>query len=653
MKRACVFLFFAGVCGVLFAERRVWLDEMDLSLMTCGWERPRANLSVGGHPLRAGRRKFPRGVGTHACSAFAVETGGRALAFEADVAVDDEEINRGHGSVAFQVYADGRLAADTGVMKSRQPPKKIRADLSGARLVILLVTDGGDGNAFDHADWCDAFFTMEDGAVPRPAPVPAGRQLGILTPAAPAAPRINGPRVFGVRPGRPILFTLPVTGERPVALSASGLPPGAAFDPASGRLSGAVDKPGDYIITFTAENRAGSASRAFRLAVGDAIALTPPMGWNSWNCFAASVSDEKIRRAADAMKSSGLIDHGWSYINIDDYWQNAPGEKNDRTLMGPERLPGGAIACNRRFPDMKALADHVHALGLKIGIYSSPGPLTCGGCAGSWRHERQDAETYARWGFDYLKYDWCSYGRVGDDGTLKGLMRPYLVMSRALRAQNRDIVFSLCQYGMGHVSAWGAKAGGQCWRTTYDITDTWESMIGIADAQDGLEPFAGPGAWNDPDMLIVGTVGWGRPHPTRLTPNEQYTHMTLWCLFSAPLLIGCDMTRLDAFTLNLLTNDEVLEVDQDPLGRAARRVSRSAAGDVWVKELSGGGVAAGLINRSPMEGTVVFRLKDAGLSGAWRARDLWRQRDVGVLRGEYAAVLPGHAPLLLRLKKEE
>ncbi len=634
------------------AETTVWLDELDLSTMTCGWETPHAKRSVAGNPLTVDGKRFERGVGTHAESWYVLEADGNALSFEASVGVDDEELIRGKGSVVFRVYADQKLVAQTKQVRATQSAKKIKADLTGAKLVILHVSDSGDGDSFDHADWCDAFFTVKDGATLKPSKSPLTEQVGILTPQLGPEPRINGPRIFGVRSGSPVLFTVAATGDRPMTFSAKNLPAGLTLNRTTGQITGSLAAPGSHTVTLTAENAKGKAQREWRLEVGDRIALTPPMGWNSWNCFAHAVSDEKIRQAADAMVGSGLINHGWTYINIDDFWQTKPGEKSDQTLMGEARDASGRILPNKRFPDMKALAGYVHSLGLKIGLYSSPGPTTCGGCVGSWQHELQDAQTYAEWGFDYLKYDWCSYSQVSGAAGLKDLMRPYLLMSSALRAQKRDIVHSLCQYGMGNVSAWGDQAGGQCWRTTGDITDTWESMSKIADAQDGLELFAKPGNWNDPDMLIVGMVGWGHLHPTRLTPNEQVTHMSLWCLLCSPLLIGCDMTQLDAFTLSLLTNDEVLDVSQDPLGKQAARVQRTDTGEVWAKPMSDGSLAVGLVNRGFMTDKVAVDLKTLGLSGKQRVRDLWRQKDEGAVSDRYEAEVFGHGTKLIRLFPE-
>ena len=337
----------------------------------------------------------------------------------------------------------------------------------------------------------------------------------VLTPKAPPTPRINGPQNFGVRPGHPVLFTIPATGNRPIEFSAEGLPEGLKLDAATGRITGSLKEKGEHVVTLRAKNAVGTAERKWRIVVGQQIALTPPMGWNSWNCFAHAVDEAKVRAAADAMVASGLIDHGWTYINIDDCWSIKPGS-NDPDLSGAARDADGMINANKKFPDMKALCDYVHGKGLKIGIYSSPGPLTCAGFTASYQHEDQDARRYAEWGFDYLKYDWCSYGRVirTNKPTHEQLMEPYRVMRASLDKVDRDIVYSLCQYGWGEVWQWGGEVGGNCWRTTDDISDTWRSMAGIGFSQAGHEKYAGPGHWNDPDMLVVGQVGWGRLHPT-------------------------------------------------------------------------------------------------------------------------------------------
>ncbi|HEX9007127.1 MAG TPA: putative Ig domain-containing protein, partial [Bacteroidota bacterium] len=428
--------------------------------------------------------------------------------------------------------------------------------------------------------------------------------LVALTPRESPEPRLTGPRLFGVRPGHPFLFSITATGDRPLTFTAHGLPAGLTLDSTTGRIDGTVGTRGDYRVVLKAANRKGTALRDFRIVVGDRVALTPPLGWNSWNCFADAVSDEKVRQAADAMVKSGLVDHGWTYVNIDDCWMVRPGSKDPLT-SGVPRDTRGRVNTNAKFPDMHALASYLHARGLKLGIYSSPGPLTCAGYTGSYQHELDDARQYAEWGVDYLKYDWCSYGSINRDSTLAGYERPYRVMRAALDSVDRDIVYSLCQYGMKNVWEWGDQVGGNCWRTTGDIEDTWESMSKIGFNQDRLAPYAGPGHWNDPDMLVVGWVGWGQTlKPTRLSPNEQLTHITLWSLLAAPMLIGCDMTRLDDFTYSLLSNDEVLEVNQDPLGRQAHRAVREGDTEVWVKEMEDGARAVGLFNRGTRKAEV-------------------------------------------------
>ena len=639
-----------AVCAAV-ADSTVWLDELDLADMSTGWGEPRKKRSVNGKNLKVGDKEFARGVGTHALSSYEVDCGGKAVAFDAMVGVDTE-VGGGSGSVKFIVKADGKSVAESPVLRAGMPAHALHADLTGAKTVELFACDARDGIDFDHADWCDARFTVADGATVRPISSCA-RQLGVLTPAHPALPRINGPKVYGVRPGHPILYRLPVSGERPMTYSAENLPAGVAFDAAKGILSGAIAERGEYKVLFAAKNAKGADSRELKIVVGDKIALTPPMGWNSWNCFAGRVTAEDIRNAADVFDKSELANHGWCYVNIDDFWQNKVEKTDDPTLSGPVRNADGTIGVNKRFPSMKELADYVHSKGLKIGLYSSPGPWTCGGCAGSWKHEWQDAKTYAEWGYDYLKYDWCGYSSVDSD-VFKGSgvanrSLPYRLMGEALAAQDRDIVFSLCQYGMAEVSTWGENVGGHCWRTTGDITDTWRSMSGILEAQAELWPYARPGAWNDPDMLVLGPLGWGNIHPTRLTPNEQYTHMSFWCILCSPLLIGCDMTRIDDFTMSLLTNDEVLETNQDPLGAAAARVAQDGTREVWAKPMSDGSLVFALYNRGPRDERISVDFAALGLEGQWRVRDLWRQTDLGTFAGQYTAEVWSHATTLVRL----
>ena len=648
MKKLCLALCLFAALDAL-AVTNIWLDSMPLDHIRQNWKTAARNRSVDGNPLKIAGKVYERGVGSHSPGEALYKLDGKTVAFGAVVGIDDEAEEG--ASVIFRVYADDKLVAETpelGDKAGNRGPALLKADLKGAKKVELEI-DKIDGEECDHADWCKAVFIAEDGAVIEPM-VRSSEQLGILSPKIPKTPRINGPKVFGVGPDHPIIYRLPVSGERPMEFSAENLPEGTSFDAKTGILTGSVKKAGDYLITFKAKNALGETERTLKLTVGDKIALTPPMGWNSWNCFASKVSQKDIEKAAEAMVKSGLADHGWNYINIDDFWQNRPREKHDETLMGPERLPDGTIAANKRFPDMKGLADYVHSLGLRIGLYSSPGPETCGCCVGSWEHEEQDAKTYADWGYDYLKYDWCSYSRVATGEGKVYWTKPYTQMGKALKSQNRDILFSLCQYGWGDVSKWGNEVNGSCWRTTGDITDTYDSMFGILQQQVPLWIYAGPDGWNDPDMLIVGKVGWGALHPTRLTQNEQYTHMSMWAILCSPLLIGCDLTDLDEFTLSLLTNDEVIEVNQDELGAQAARIKEDAVSEIWAKPMSDGSIVMAFFNKSkrPPKSTIVADMKSLGLEGHWLARDLWRQQDIGIFSKNYSCEVPGHATQLVR-----
>ena len=611
------------------------LGTLELHSLQQDWGEPHANLSVDGHALSIGGRKFERGLGTHAVSTFRLALGGQGEHLNAAVGVDDEVGRR--GSVIFRVLGDGKVLWESGVLRGGEAGKEVSVDLKGVKTLTLSVDDAGDGINYDHADWADATITMSSG---KPGPIVRQTEPAVvLTPKPGPKPRINGARVFGARPGAPFLFTISATGQRPLTFTAEKLPSGLQLDPAIGIITGALREKATYEVKLRATNGQGTAERPFKIICGDLISLTPPMGWNSWNCFGCDVNEGNVRSAADAMVSSGLVQHGWTYINIDDCWEAG-------------RDSEGKVVSNQKFPDMKALTDYAHSKGLKIGLYSSPGPKTCAGHEGSYQHEEQDAQRYAEWGFDYLKYDWCSYGQIAPRPNHEQLLKPYQVMRAALDKVPRDIVFSLCQYGMGNVWEWGAQVGGNCWRTTGDITDTWSSMAGIGFGQAGHEKFVGPGHWNDPDMLVVGYVGWSaRVRPSRLSPNEQYTHISLWCLLCSPLLIGCDMTKLDEFTLGLLTNDEVLDVSQDPLGRQAGRIAKDGLLEVWAKELEDGSKAVGLFNRGEDDAPVIAKWADLGVTGKCLVRDLWRQLDLGTFSDQFQATVPRHGVVLIRVSK--
>jgi alpha-galactosidase len=504
---------------------------------------------------------------------------------------------------------------------------------------------------------------------------PGSAAAEILTPPAPATPRINGAGVFGVRPGSPFSYSIPATGQRPMTFAVEGLPEGLAVDASTGRITGAVKKAGEYSVKLNAKNAVGEATRSFRIVVGDRIALTPPMGWSSWNCWGDAVSQELVLSSARAMADKGLREHGWTYVNIDDGWQ------------GPRGGEFNALQPNKKFPDMKALADTIHSLGLKLGIYSSPWRGTYAGYIGgsadnadgtspwvvagdvnefyhlnkdskapdakptwvNWKFGQysfatQDARQWAKWGVDYLKYDWFPNDVVH-----------VKEMADALHATGRDIVYSLSNTGI-YDNAPDYVRMAEVWRTTGDIVDTWDSVSRNGFSQDRWAAYTGPGHWSDPDMLVLGYVGWGPDlHVTRLTPDEQYSHMSLWCLLSSPLLLGCDVARLDDFTLSLLTNDEVLAINQDSLGKQATQFSNIDGKVVYAKTLEDGSIAVGLFNRGETETVVSVKwgpwgnLPTSEVGTTFRVRDLWRQRDLGEFKDSFETKVASHGVVLIRL----
>lgn len=489
----------------------------------------------------------------------------------------------------------------------------------------------------------------------------------ILTPPAPETPRINGPRIYGARPKADFLYRIPATGVRPMTFSAKGLPRGLKLDKNTGIISGKAARRGSYDVTLTASNAIGSDTRHLRIEIGDRIALTPPLGWNSWNCWGNSVSEEKILQSARAMVSSGLADYGWCYVNIDDGWQGLRGGKYN------------GIQPNKKFPDMKALGDSLHARGLKFGIYSGPWCSTYASHIGSscddpdgkywWIEQgladefmkldrskldkemirsfgkysfaRQDALQWADWGVDYLKYDW----NPNDEWWMRD-------MKEALDATGRDIVYSISNSSRVTLGPALLKYA-QCWRTTGDIRDTWASLSSIGfEGQDRWAGFTGPGHWPDADMLVLGKVGWGRKmHWTQLTPWEQYTHITLWSILASPMLLGCDMEMLDPFTLSLLCNSEVLDVNQDPLGVKGVIFTKGEDHVIYIKPLEDGSLAVAMFNLGDSEKVIGFTPHKLGLYSEQTVRDLWRQQDAGKVsfKERWETAVPPHGCAFYRL----
>ncbi len=481
----------------------------------------------------------------------------------------------------------------------------------------------------------------------------------IRTPAPAHTPRINGPGIFGVRPQHPFLYHIPATGDRPMTFSADNLPPGLQLDATTGNITGTAPqlisetKSAPYVVTLHAKNSLGTADKKFKIVVGETIDLTPAMGWNSWNHYAGKITQDLVLQNAQAMHDSGLIDHGWTYVNIDDTWQGGRGGKF-HGLQG-----------NDKFPDIGKLCDQIHALGLKFGIYSTPWETSYAGFPGGssensdgkwtpWTGGKKptnkhilpfdiapyhfytnDANQWGAWGVDYLKYDW---NPIQAPETKE--------MADALRNCGRDIVFSLSN-SLNPTNAPSVTPLANSWRTTGDIKASWTSMSTKGFGQDKWRKYSSPGHWNDPDMLEFATREKGQPG---LTANEEYTHMTLWCLLDAPLLLANDIGQMDAFTKNLLEDDEVISVSQDSLGDQATMVANEGDTKVYAKKMEDSSKAVGLFNlngKDPQR--VVVKWSDLGISGEQNVRDLWRQKDLGKFKDEFSMEVAPHSAELVKI----
>ena len=615
--------------------------------------RPAADKTATGHAFAIGGQAYAKGLGIQVDNRSATDLKG-AVRFTAAVGVDDATASV--MPVHVEVQLDGRTVWQKD-LKRGEAAAAIDVVTRGAKTLVLVSRDLGNQDTQALVDWVDARVEVE-GESPVSIVAPAlAEEAVILTPPPSAAPRLNGPRVFGVRPGHPCLNQIPATGERPMQFSAEGLPAGLALDAQTGRITGVLAAPGTHHITLKATNARGTDTQPLRLEVGEKISLTPAMGWNSWNCWGTSVDQEKVLASARAIVASGLVNHGWSYINIDDTWQ------------GKRPAPTRALQPNQKFPDLKKFCDEVHAMGLKAGIYSTPWITSYagypGGSAdnpegdwvkppspkqpnrkvkpwhlGEYSFAEADAKQWAAWGIDYLKYDW----NPNEAPETKA-------MADALRTSGRDIIYSLSN-NAPFENADALSALANSWRTTGDIRDIWGNLRGIWAQQEKWREFGGPGHWNDPDMLVIGPVdvGSGKSiRPSRLTPNEQYTHITLWSLLSAPLLIGCPVEKADAFTLSLLSNDEVLAIDQDELGRPAKQLIVDGRRQVYVKELADGSHAVGFFNLAQEPQTIAATWAQLGLGQPARVRDLWRQQDIKLSGDGLVAEVPRHGTYLVRV----
>jgi DUF1680 family protein len=499
----------------------------------------------------------------------------------------------------------------------------------------------------------------------------------ILTPVPASIPRINGPKVYGVRPGKEFIYRIPCQGERPILFKVSGLPGGLELNESEGIISGRVpEKEGNYQLIFSAENKHGTDTRVFRLVLGDKLALTPPVGWNSWGGHMLYISDQIIRKAADILVTKGLADVGFQYVSIDDCWMRISPENyaarseakkiqhegfSYEGLVGEVRDDQGNILPNDDFPDMKAMTDYIHSYGLKAGLYSSPGPYTCQNFAGSYKHEKQDAEQYARWGFDLLKYDLCGGNKIlkelreeDPEYSHKEYWKP---MATLLKNQNHDILFNLCQYGLEDPWTWAPDLGIQTWRTGGDLNHGVEGYFDQAlRLATELRDYSKPGQWNDPDFMYIHKIRNFKKmsDPTVEIPldlNQRYQYVSLWAITCAPFFFSCDINEIDDFTIGLLGNADVVNINQDELGHVAEVIRRSDQEVIMLKKLADGSRVLGVFNRNPeKEAVIEVSWDELGVSCTQYVYDVWRQKDAGLIRDKFSIRLSPNGVGLFNLR---
>ncbi|MDP4284865.1 MAG: NPCBM/NEW2 domain-containing protein [Bacteroidota bacterium] len=658
-----VLLLLIPIAGFSQKTNKVWLDDLDVQTFSASIRPVQVKTNYSHDPISINGLSYKRGVGAQSVCILTFYLDKQAKRFTAMVGADDK--GNKDIPIKFYVIGDRKILFESREMKVGDAPQKVDVDLNGIAELGLLVIDpiGGIRNKRTYCDWANAQLEMYGYHLPEHLSNNGKRY--ILTPPPPKPPRINSAKVFGATPGNPFLYTIAATGKRPMYFSAENLPGGLSVDPKTGIITGKVNRRGDYFVTLIAKNVFGEAKTILTIKIGDTIALTPPLGWNGWNALAGHLNKENVMASAHAMVTTGLRNHGWSYINIDDSWQGRRGGPLD------------ALQPNENFSNIKAMVDEIHSLGLKAGIYSTPYISSYGSYVGGssefphggethnlikvdhqpymhigkYRFEKNDAKQMAEWGFDFLKYDWridvTSAERMQDE----------------LKQSGRDIVFSLSNNApFEKVKDWIRVSN--MYRTGPDIRDSWNDLYMLAFTLDKWGPYGGPGHWNDPDMMIVGNIATGaKLHPTRLTPDEQYSHISIYSLLAAPMLIGCRLDDLDTFTLNLLSNDEVIEVNQDPLGKPARLLADENGVQMWVKPMEDGSYAVGLFNTDDYGITpqsyfrwgnekpksFVFDFRKVGLEGKWKLRDLWRQKDLGVFNGSYKTDIRYHGVVLLRM----
>lgn len=676
------------ISGRARAEETVPLSKLDLSKAVQGYGKPQADRTVDNHPLKLHGQTFASGFGTHTPGVLVVDLKGGTRRFQATVGIDDE-VPDGKGSANFQVWGDAhKLLWQSGVRRRGQTPLPVDLDLTGVQQIVLRVTTAGDGYEYDHADWAEARFLVT-GAAPQTVEWKPSVTQPIIAMSSPSAvPRLHAPRNLSIRAGTPVVWTPAVEGERPLKFTATKLPNGLKMDPDTGTITGIAPKEGIYLLQFDVRNDAGMESSRIAVTAGATIAATPPMGWNSYDCFGDSVTEAETLNNARYLKEH-LQPFGWDTVVVDYRWYDAFAHDNNAHTkpMAPLTIDanGRLLPAPNRFPSaqdgrgFKPLADQVHALGLRFGIHIMRGipriavrdnlPIE-----GSKYHASEAANTqdtcpwcpdmygvrgdtpagqayydslfrlYASWGVDFVKMDDTSSPYHTDEID---------AVSNAIVLSERAITYSLSPGETPVAQGAHVAARANMWRGLGDLWDNWNELNHAFDVAARWPAFVGPGHWLDPDMLplgrlSVGNRSVGQERLTKLTRPEQMTLMSLWALLPAPLMVGGDLPANDPWTLALLTNPEVLEIDQDTPAHPGKPIVTQDEWQVWAKSLGGGSQAIGVFNRGDFDDTITLTSAELGLFGRCVYRDLWLRKDLGEFPGKITLTVPAHGVVLFR-----
>lgn len=668
---------------------QVYLATLDLTGVEQGFGKPLKDLSVDGHPMNIGGRKFEHGLGTHSPGTFLINLNGGSTRFHAWAGIDDEVGKR--GSVTFEVIGDGKTLWNSGIMRGGDPAKQVDVDVSGLKTLLLLVGDAGDGFEFDHADWADAGFEVT-GARPTAIKISPGKDPVIAPPVNPNVPYITSPGIVGAKPGAPFLFTISALGLRPVKYRAIALPPGLKLDTNTGQITGSITKSGIYRCTILVNNKYGVTGRPLEIRATGTTSLTPPLGWNSYDAFGDDVTEAEVLANARYMKER-LQPYGYEYVVVDFRWYDPDTARipnNPNAHLGAKLSAddfGRLTPASNKFPSaadgkgFKSLADTIHAMGLKFGIHIMRGiprqavkanlPIE-----GSSFHAMEAANTlstcpwcpdmygvaadkpagqawydsilrqYAAWGVDLIKVDDMSAPYSA--GEIEAIWK-------AIDKSGRQIVFSLSPGDTPLSQAQHVQNQANMWRISGDFWDDWKALNHQFDLIAAWKGHGAPGHWPDADMVPLGHLSIhnrsvGKDRQTGFTKNEQVTLMTLWAMAPSPIMLGMNLPDNDPFTESLLCNEEILAINKDSLGLQAHKVTRSGSTgtEVWVKRLDDGGYAVGLFNRLGIEMPLSINWAELGLPKSQPVRDLWQRKELGKI-DHYEVTLPPHGTVLLKV----